>query len=587
MVDDFYWRHARDNILTEQSVQMFQLLAAHEGEDLNVAKGKIDAEYKEITGSSSDKKHGGLVGTWVQAFREAGWVELEAQPPNAELIRITPAGKQALLLLSKVPGFLKVVPFFVVELLSRYQLNNPGRPKEAKNREYDNVLKDSDVFPYWTLFKIMRECGNKITKEELARFVFRIKRAEEIPKVTQQIRQFRADLQAGLTSEELNRKYPPELTGTFAETKYIMGRLGTHVGDNPSVVQKEGASTWKINPAYLPFIDEVLANQPTYQEHLSEKSWMTAYGRPVDISAHASAVKDASLEQTEYTVLENDLPDDDEIWKQVKGLIDSGSVGVVLSGPPGTSKSWYARRVAAKLVDGDGSRVDFIQFHPSYSYDDFIEGYVPNSKGSGTFEVKPKLFLRLCLRARANPERLHVLVIDELNRGDPIRAFGELLTYIERDYRDQNVVLAYSGQRVAVPRNVFVLATMNPYDKSVIDLDDALERRFDRIALDPSVAILKKLLATAGMQEALVGKVIQFFVMANKKSPHGIGHAFFVGMKDEATLRRLWSHRLRFIFDKMFRFEPQALKEVSEAYQAIYTPDSASMPNSPENASPA
>jgi 5-methylcytosine-specific restriction protein B len=256
-------------------------------------------------------------------------------------------------------------------------------------------------------------------------------------------------------------------------------------------------------------------------------------------------------------------------------LIDGGAVGIVLSGPPGTSKSWYARRIAAKLTDGDSSRVRMIQFHPSYSYDDFIEGYVPQPKAEGAFAVRPKLFLRLCIEAKAHPEEQYVLVIDELNRGDPSKIFGELLTYIERDYRDQKVLLAYSGKSASVPKNVLVLATMNPYDKSVVDLDDALERRFDRIALDPSVDILKTLLIDAGMQGEMMGKVITFFNAANKKSPHGVGHAFFVGANDEAAIRRLWDHRFRFVFEKMFRFEPEALKEVGDAYRAIYAPPSA------------
>ncbi len=510
MAEDFYWRHARDSLITPPAIKMFQLLATHEGEDFDSVKHNIDNDYRKATGSEGVAKHGGLIQTWVQSFREAGWVEFEASAQGAQIIRLTPAGKQALQLLAKVPDFLKAVPHFIVELLSRFQLNNPARPKTSKNPEYDAKLKDSDIFPYWTLFKIMRECDRRISSEELRRFVFRLKNTSEVSKAIQQIKEFRKDKATGLSSDELDKKYPIELEGAISEPKYIMGRLGTQVGQNPAIVEKEGPSTWVLNGAYLPFIDEILRNQPVYQEHLTEKSWLVHYGKPVMINKEEDLARG---EEQEYDItLADSLGDDDPVWVIVKQLVDSGSVGVILSGPPGTSKTWYARRLAAKLAKGRSGVVRFIQFHPSYSYDDFVEGYIPDSsENQSSFVVRPKIFLRLCERARAASSDLHVMVIDELNRGDPSKIFGELLTYLERDYRDLTFSLPYSGRQISIPGNLVILATMNPYDKSVVDLDDAFERRFDRVALDPSVDSLRSILTNSGMSGELIGRVIGFF----------------------------------------------------------------------------
>jgi hypothetical protein len=307
-----------------------------------------------------------------------------------------------------------------------------------------------------------------------------------------------------------------------------------------------------------------------YPELESRFNYVPPAPKSIKYDIPQEATSEATMQEEEEYQLDNDLSDEDEIWKKVKALVDQGSLGIILSGPPGTSKTWYARRIAAKLAAGKPSRVEFIQFHPSYSYDDFVEGYVPSSDGgAGKFNIQDKKFLKFCQLARKSPKDLHVLVVDELNRGDPSKIFGELLTYLESGYRGQLVSLAYSGRRISVPKNIIFLATINPYDKSVVDLDDAIERRFDRIALDPSVTILKTLLDKSGMSTELSGKVVNFFVDASRKTPRGIGHALFLGVKDEAGLKRLWEHKLRFIFEKMLRFEPEVLKEIDRGYSEI------------------
>ena len=571
MTEPFYWRHARDSLLTTAALRMFQLLSKHDGENFDQVKHGIDTEYRIAVGTDAEQRHGGIIQTQLQVFREAGWVTLENEPggETAAIIRITPAGKQALVLLSELPDFLKAAPYFVVELLARLQLNNPARPEARRNPEYDAQLGDATVFPYWTLLKIMRSCDDYITAAELRRFVFQIKRQDEIPAAVNSIVTFRNAVEAGASRSELDRQFPRELSGSQGEPKYLMGRLGTQVGKAPPLVEKEGQSTWRINKYYRPMIDAVLRDEPTFKDVLDESTWMRSYGRPVDLDK-ANQLPRTGVAEPE--MLTSELDDEDPVLAEVKQIIDFGGVGVLFSGPPGTSKTWYARQVAIKLVDSDPSRVVFVQFHSSMAYDDFVEGYVPVlGEHAASFEVRKKTLLLLCETAKSVSPALCVLVIDEFNRGDTSRIFGELLTYIERTYRDIEFTTAYSGRRTTIPGNLFIIGTFNPYDKSVVDLDDAMDRRFERIAFDPSPTILKSLLDRESVNPQLVAALLKYFVDLNKISRHGIGHTIFLPVRDDESLRRLWTRKLRFILEKAFRFEPESMKAAKEGYLRLFS----------------
>lgn len=207
-------------------------------------------------------------------------------------------------------------------------------------------------------------------------------------------------------------------------------------------------------------------------------------------------------------VLPSEIEDSDEYLQVTQALLREYA-GIIFTGPPGTSKSWYARNIAAKLADGDPTRVEFVQFHPSYQYEDFVEGYVPRPDGAG-FSLEPKHLLKLCEVAEDVSPALCVLVIDELSRGDPGRIFGEALTYIERSRRGQEFSLS-SGRRCSIPENLAILATMNPLDRGVDEVDAAFERRFAKISMEPSDVLLRKLLSEAGMPDAVQQRVNAFF----------------------------------------------------------------------------
>jgi 5-methylcytosine-specific restriction protein B len=195
---------------------------------------------------------------------------------------------------------------------------------------------------------------------------------------------------------------------------------------------------------------------------------------------------------------------------------------VILHGPPGTGKTYTARRFAgwwllnrsgaddAGAVLGDPDRLvaaeavltkpgeagvgqlTRVTFHPSYAYEDFVEGYKPRPTGAGGLELELRdgVFKRLCTAAAADPDRPYLLVIDEINRGNVPKVFGELITLLEIDKRGMEVELAQSGARLAVPPNLFVLGTMNTADRSIRLLDAALRRRFAFVELRPDPGLL-------------------------------------------------------------------------------------------------
>ncbi|WP_202868524.1 AAA family ATPase [Kribbella sindirgiensis] len=164
---------------------------------------------------------------------------------------------------------------------------------------------------------------------------------------------------------------------------------------------------------------------------------------------------------------------------------------IILQGPPGTGKTWLGRRLGWALCDERrSSRVEVVQFHPSLSYEDFVRGWRPSGTSEG-LQLADGPFLEMCTNAEEDPDRPWVLVIEEINRGNPAQVLGELLTLIEADKRsaDQAMRLAYprqAGERFFVPPNLHIIGTMNVADRSLAIVDMALRRRFAFIELTPS-----------------------------------------------------------------------------------------------------
>jgi MoxR-like ATPase len=154
---------------------------------------------------------------------------------------------------------------------------------------------------------------------------------------------------------------------------------------------------------------------------------------------------------------------------------------IVIQGSPGTGKTYVARKVA-KWFAGSPDRVRLVQFHPTYSYEDFVEGFRPKTDGDG-FRLVNGPLVEIAEKARADRNNQYVLVIDELNRGNVARVFGEL--YFLLEYRDQPARLLYREEQFTLPPNLFLIATMNTVDRSIALLDSALRRRFYFMTFQP------------------------------------------------------------------------------------------------------
>ena len=228
-----------------------------------------------------------------------------------------------------------------------------------------------------------------------------------------------------------------------------------------------------------------------------------------------------------------------EKYDSLKGLL-LNKKNVILQGAPGVGKTFAAKRLAYSIMGvKDESRVEFIQFHQNYSYEDFIMGYKPSGEG---FELQNGIFYKFCQKASNNQELSYFFIIDEINRGNMSKIFGELLMLIEKDYRGKKLTLAYNGLPFSVPKNVYIIGMMNTADRSLALIDYALRRRFSFFAMEPGFS-------SEGFRSyldsfhddtfyALIEKVkeLNFEIAKDPSLGPGfcIGHSYFCG-QDECT----------------------------------------------------
>lgn len=211
---------------------------------------------------------------------------------------------------------------------------------------------------------------------------------------------------------------------------------------------------------------------------------------------------------------------------------------VILQGAPGVGKTFAAKRLAYVIMgEKDDSRIEFIQFHQNYSYEDFIMGYKPQGEG---FKLMNGIFYQFCLKAANDPEKDFFFIIDEINRGNMSKIFGELLMLIEKDYRGTKATLAYGSTAFYVPKNLYLIGMMNTADRSLAMLDYALRRRFSFFEMEPGFHSEGFMKYQEAFDNETFSTLIQKVEALNKEiaadSSLGkgflIGHSYFCGQSE-------------------------------------------------------
>ena len=157
---------------------------------------------------------------------------------------------------------------------------------------------------------------------------------------------------------------------------------------------------------------------------------------------------------------------------------------IILQGSPGVGKTFSAKRLAYSILEEkDDSKVQLVQFHQNYTYEDFVMGYKP--KEDGGFYLRPGVFYNFCKRAQQHPDGKYFFIIDEINRGNLSKILGELMMLIEKDYRGETLVLPYNQEEFSVPKNLYIIGMMNTADRSLAMMDYALRRRFSFFEMKP------------------------------------------------------------------------------------------------------
>ncbi len=499
---------------------------------LGVRKKTVLPELEEQAGSRAR--------TWMGNFRGFGFVYEEANR-----LHVTELGNQFREVMtntyaatdsyaSEVSRVNRIkIARIIGPALARYQLRTP--------LSVGRYLSEVDIHPVWAIWKAARDLDNKIHWDELDRTLTKCLRMADLDSTIESIRNARSSPgynpnDKTLLESLLGPRYPV-VTGAAH-------RLERNQHDRVIIWLQRAAfrdiflervdrpdGYRYINEEFISLLDELLATPPenfdanedvaAYYEWLGQASSLAAnvFASPFQGSALLHQVVDRCRQFGDRRI-------------------------ITLIGPAGTGKTALARETALVLTDSDTTRVEIVQFHAAFTYEEFVGGLAPVDGGG--FEPSAGVLVEFNQRATEDPEHSYVLVIDEISRADTANVLGELLTYVE--YRDQSFRIPALNRSVKLAPNLIIIATMNPADRSVINMDDALVRRLRQIEVPRSTDALRAILGSAGMKDGLREEVCSWFGGLPPDAP--FGHGLFVDVATEEDLHQLWNEQLMFFLQR-------------------------------------
>ena len=338
-------------------------------------------------------------------------------------------------------------------------------------------------------------------------------------------------------------QYPPFLITLF-------GRTYERTGYNEPIRGADEAALYQHALGFLDrFIEEAKHRGVLLRDRLDAQSVVWAIDRGRDQAMKQDEVAPPPPDEEPAAPNLNGLADKlfltGEFLEEINALLEEKKQ-VIFQGPPGTGKTYVAQAMARHLA-GAAHRVTLVQFHPSYAYEDFIEGYRPTLLGSTAgFELRDGPLKWAAEQARSDPPTTkHFLIIDEINRGNLAKVFGEL--YFLLEYRDKAMRLQYSDEEFSVPRNLYIIGTMNTADRSIALVDLALRRRFAFVRFDtgeePVKGLLRRWLRANEPGTEWVARVVERANDALDDRDAAVGPSYFMkkGLTKERA-ERIWKH---------------------------------------------
>lgn len=352
------------------------------------------------------------------------------------------------------------------------------------------------------------------------------------------------DLDGKATESVLAQSFGKGFSSFNNSIEQLAKRVISETNKIPSIINNDGSvCLWSM------FFDgEELENKNcnwTLKPNLKEALGVTYKNNHFENYSKDDFLREVFIDENQYNTIVNLLR-----YKK----------NIILQGPPGVGKTFVSKRLAYSLMGiKDEKRVELVQFHQNYAYEDFVMGFRPDEHG---FSLQFGVFYYFCQRALENPEKDYYFIIDEINRGNLSKIFGELFMLIERDKRDEFVTMGYSKHKFTVPSNVYLIGTMNTADRSLAQLEIALRRRFAFITLEPAFnEKWKQTMYQSGISDDMIQRILRVINNMNNEiskdfqlgQGYLIGHSFFTS-KPENLDEQLW-------FEGIISFEISPLLE--------------------------